>query len=462
MKKLRIHTSIPAYNLDMFPYGENNNATLSNPKLNFSLQNVRSLNISTKNAVTDQKILALTGGSGDVVFLSDLRLNSQKQIASCAELTKKIFLRGYKFFHNSISSLRGVGILIKKQVMENLVVHNIVRDTECNYIILDAEFGGKRMSIGAVYGVNKDEGIRMYADLERDLLQLKNKEIILGGDWNGTWDNSTVERNIDVLNMVNIPSLRRSNAIISLANNLSMTDPYRIIYPDTREYTFIPSGLNQQNRSRLDFFLISRSLCEQVVNVIIPHSLSSTVFDHKPVHLIFERKKNSFKHFIKDNFIDDLEFQTAIHIAVVECYIIHATNTHLFSEAEKNRILLHIGTLTTNLHELQQLKISEAQNGASELLTLQIEGKRGEIRLNMENLPTLDFLDSLALDPDPSIFMETLILCIKNNALQEQKRIGTVGNITKDIVISRLKILKTENVGNRNSAQIIREDRLLL
>jgi exonuclease III len=91
--------------------------------------------------------------------------------------------------------------------------------------------------------------------------------------------------------MANVPSTRRSRAIRNMCDNLGITDPYRIFYPDTREYTFTPSGLNQLNRSRLDFFLVSKNLCEKLVNVVIPHSLSSTIFDHKNVNLIFAKKR---------------------------------------------------------------------------------------------------------------------------------------------------------------------------
>jgi exonuclease III len=103
----------------------------------------------------------------------------------------------------------------------------------------------------------------------------------LGGDSDASFDCSLVNDNIDVFNMANIPSTRPSNHIRELCTALNLTDPYRNLYPNTREYTLIPSGDMQHNRSRLDFFIISRELPEQVKNVVIPHSLSSTVFDHK-------------------------------------------------------------------------------------------------------------------------------------------------------------------------------------
>ncbi len=124
-----------------------------------------------------------------------------------------------------------------------------------------------------------------------------------------------------------------------------MSDPYRILYPNTREYTFTPSGVNQFNRSCLDFFLISNSLTDAVKNVVIPHSLSSAAFDHKPVSLIFTKRENPFNFFIKDNFIQE-EFGAGVHIAVVECYIIHASLTANFTINIKEDILRLIGGAT--------------------------------------------------------------------------------------------------------------------
>jgi exonuclease III len=162
---------------------------------------------------------------------------------------------------------------IDSLIIRVLIIHNTVRDTEGNFILLDVEHFSKRYTIGSVYGCNTNEGINMYDNLQTAILGLKNESIVLGGDWNASFACSPVNENIDVLNMANIPSFRRSNRISELCLALNLTDPYRILYPNTREYTFIPSGDRQHNRSRLDFFIISCDLSEQVKNVIIPHSL---------------------------------------------------------------------------------------------------------------------------------------------------------------------------------------------
>jgi hypothetical protein len=301
----------------------------------------------------------------------------------------------------------------------------------------------------------------MYDNLQRDILGLNNSEIVLGGDFNATWDTSNVDNNLDVLNMVNIPSVRRSNRIHEMCAVLNLTDPYRILYPNTREYTFTPMGENQHNRSRLDFFLITKNLCSDVVNVTIPHSLSSTVFDHKRVNLTFAKRKGKFNYFVKDNFINQEEFNASVHIAVVECYVIHATINENFTEGQKEVILGQIGLVTQNLAEINRLKIREVQEGLTPMLSLEIEGKRGEIRMNLDNLPSLEMLNTLELVPSPAVFFETLILCVKNNALLEQKRIYNNKNIKMSGLISRIKALKNVPFHERNHLELENAERSL-
>ncbi len=120
-----------------------------------------------------------------------------------------------------------------------------------------------------------------------------------------------------------------------------------------------------------------------------------------------------------------------------------------------------VGVLLRNLLEIHELKQREAREGSSDLLTLQIEGKRGEIRENLEAMPSMEFLDELSLEPTPDIFLETLILCIKNNALQEQRRSINVNNVKKSELILRVKTLKKSDIANRDENAIIQAEQAL-
>ncbi len=71
------------------------------PNINFSSQNVCSLNVSKPGRKTYAKLAAITRSGTEVIFLSDVRLNSNKQIASVNDIEKKLKFLGYNLYHNS-------------------------------------------------------------------------------------------------------------------------------------------------------------------------------------------------------------------------------------------------------------------------------------------------------------------------------------------------------------------------
>jgi hypothetical protein len=71
--------------------------------------------------------------------------------------------------------------LIKKTSLEKISILNTVRDTEGNFILIDIEHNNSRFTLGSVYGANTNEGIQMYDSLQKNILDLGNEHIILGG-----------------------------------------------------------------------------------------------------------------------------------------------------------------------------------------------------------------------------------------------------------------------------------------
>ena len=83
------------------------------------------------------------------------------------------------------------------------------------------------MCIGSVYGPNIDENILVYEQLQKGVLEMGCETIILGGDWNCTWDCCPVDTNINVLDMAAIPSKLRSEKFKKMCKKLKIPDPYR-------------------------------------------------------------------------------------------------------------------------------------------------------------------------------------------------------------------------------------------
>jgi hypothetical protein len=96
--------------LKLFLGSIHRNKKLAN--IEFASQNCQSLNIATKNKKTSLKINAILKKKCDVVFLSDVRLNSNIQKHAVFDIEKRFSMAGYDFYHNSTFSSRGVGILI--------------------------------------------------------------------------------------------------------------------------------------------------------------------------------------------------------------------------------------------------------------------------------------------------------------------------------------------------------------
>ncbi len=304
------------------------------PELSFSCQNVLSLNVSTRNSKTDLKFLAVTKKNFDVIFLSDTSLNSDKQNASLHDLVKKLLHKGYNFIHNSKGASRGVAILIKKSLPWN--IHRKISDIGDNFLIIDVTISGKRFTLASIYGTNNDYML-FYDNLLEGLRAVGNTSIVVGGDWNAIWDPSPVQSNIDVINMNSIPSKRRSEKLNAIARSLSLTDPYRYLYPIRREYTFIPNIIGNRNRSRLDFFLVSENIIHDCKTVSIPHNLASKTFDHKNVEICFQHGSKKPNQTIKDTILKDPLLEVTMRAHAFDCYNNHAMFSETYTPKSKIR-----------------------------------------------------------------------------------------------------------------------------
>jgi exonuclease III len=232
------------------------------------------------------KVMALIKKRDDIIFLSDVRLNTDKQSSAIHDLKKVFFNECYDFHYSSKTSSRGVGILISRKIDYRIL--DCKKDVnEQNFLLLKLEIEKNTLVAGAVYGPNLDNEINFYDNLADSLRELNCPSIIIGGDWNATWSTEDVTTNIDVHRMRDIPSKRRSEKLREICTNYSLTDPYRIFYPSKKEYTYVPSIEANVNRSRLDFFIVSDDLMNQCNNCTISPSLNCNLFDHKCVSLQF-------------------------------------------------------------------------------------------------------------------------------------------------------------------------------
>jgi exonuclease III len=197
--KLSNAAAVPA-----FPVQQGNlNRLIGNygnyPNISYSVQNCNSLNISTVCNKQLTKIIAITALCTDIIFLSDLRLNSNDEQV---EKIRKLFLYSshnqYDSFFHSTKNNRGVGILISRKI--NYTVSKTYKDEAENILGLKIEIDGFPLRIFSIYGPNHDNK-DFYDRIDTFLSQDSQVPAVLGGDWNSTYSTAPVNDNIDIRNM---------------------------------------------------------------------------------------------------------------------------------------------------------------------------------------------------------------------------------------------------------------------
>jgi exonuclease III len=308
---------------------------------------------------------------------------------------------GYTMYHNSHLNKRGTAILIANKL--NFTIVDSYKDEECNIILLKIRMCGINITFGSIYGPNVDNE-QFFNTLQDKISYLNSDFIIIGGDWNTTLDQRNCAAIIDTYNTVGIPSARRSAWLNQLCTGLSLKDPYRYFYPETREFTYVSYSVNATNRSPLDYFLISEDLLTQCINCRIPNTLSSLLFDHKQVSLIFRRDNPYKKQTLNDSILKDVDIVEIVNLTTVECYINHLSPTATLSDIEINNFKEIIGHTLNHYKELVGCRLKIAENGLVEENTAQALILRNAIKNNLDILPDIDDLQAMEIDCSRGVF----------------------------------------------------------
>jgi hypothetical protein len=335
-------------------------------------------------------------------------------------------------------------------------------DDDGNIIVLDInlDVGNERLIVGSLYGTNQNEE-GFFNTLDQFLTHLNGPPIILGGDLNATWDNRNVNVNLDVHAMQNIPSIFRTNKIRSLCTNFNLVDPFRSLYPNKKDFTYVPSVVDNLNRSRIDFFMITVTLLPHVKNCSISAGLLTTHFDHKCIYLNFKKKPVSKTFPIKISILKEDEVSWQVTSSIIESYIQHATINENYTLGQKEAHLLVLGQINILTQESLDLKLELVRVGVDNLLDLRIAAIPPQIEDLFSSLPELNFFEELDRPEycNDALFFDTLVHCVRNGALLQQKKIFNIRSSKKNELISRIKFLKGNY--NMNSREIHVAERLL-
>jgi exonuclease III len=395
--------------------------------------------VSKPGVVQDKKIHAITKQNPDIIFISDIRLNTEKQNYGVHDLTKKFKFKGYDFYHNSKKSHRGVGILIKSNL--NIDVDVRYNDPENNILLVTCTINNVTVLLGSLYGPNNNDP-GFFNNLSVQLDNYKHMYIILGGDLNATWDNRGPNDNLDILNMNAIPSRFRSDKFNQIATKFNLTDPYRFQHPNKIEFTYVPNARANTNRSRLDFFLVTESLCGQNLDCWISNTILTTAFDHKLIGLTWKNsggKKNTDKNVIKDQILKNPAVSVLMRCVVMECHLVHSDPESVPAYL-KNELLENLGVIFHKIKLKGKLELNSESYGENN--SERIEELMAEISDSIETLPDLPFFENLPKSCDSDIFFEALVMHVKTHVLAEQQRIFNTINAKKLRLTKRLLELR--------------------
>ncbi len=262
------------------------------PPFTVSAQNCNSLNLTGITSNLDSKLEAITSTKSDIILLSDIRMVNSKGVKGSERIRRYLRdnrNRAYDFHYNSTSNGRGVAILIAMSL--NTIVNRIWRDQAENILVMDISLNGCDITVGSIYGPN-NTGREFYRYLNLAIGESVGRYKVIGGDWNTVLDPLPVQHNIDVINMAAVPNPANSNLLREMCEAKDLCDPYRVLYPTKRDYSYTPFGDTRKNRSRLDFFLISNNLIPALELCSISPSVLCAHFDHKNISLAINCKPN--------------------------------------------------------------------------------------------------------------------------------------------------------------------------
>lgn len=187
---------------------------------------------------------------------------------------------GRVFFSHGTSGARGVAILLSPS--SRAVVDRVTRDPEGRFIILQARIDEWPVTLINVYAPtadHPDRQIELIDELEKRLHDMESPNIILGGDFNCYMEPELDRYSRLVGPNISSPTFSRAREQLKgLADELALTDIWRLLHPGLKQFTFRKSAY----ASRLDFWLISDHLTELAEDSkILPVALS----DHNAVSL---------------------------------------------------------------------------------------------------------------------------------------------------------------------------------
>jgi exonuclease III len=421
------------------------------PPVSISSINCNSLNMSSLGMDNHLlKIHGIVSLNSDIIFLSDIRLCNNTGTSNLNLINNSFRCNpycAYRLIANSKMSRRGVGILIKNSIPYSVLRE--YRDESDNILGLYVDIDSKQIGLCAIYGPNKTDE-NFFINLEECIRTLNCPNLVIAGDWNCTVSCLNDDSNIDILNMRQPPNIRHSHLLKKLCEDFDLMDPYRAKYPLKQEFTYQPSDPTKKNRSRLDFFVVSNHLVENINKCYISATVQNKMFDHRAVCICMKTKPKQIRiPTISRDLLKDPDIDLVVKLSISDTYLIH---TSILTDPERQRLLLLVGSSKKLLRDAGPDSEILLAGERSEFEELRRSGIIAEIKANLDLIP----LDRLILggfsdNLEDDIFMETLVNNLKNDCVSYQTFISRTIKNTISQSLRQLKSLKGDHRANQDA-----------
>lgn len=173
----------------------------------------------------------------------------------------------------------GVAILFNNNFEYKVL--DVKRDPLGCYVALSIEFLKKKYTLINVYGPSCGDKPDFFDNICDCIDFFQNDLIIVGGDWN-----CYLDKNLDTRNYASSASRPNSRKkILEIMSTYELYDVFREMYPEERKYTW--RRFNSVKQSRLDYFLVSEALLNDIYDVCIDPGYRS---DHSFVVLSLNKE----------------------------------------------------------------------------------------------------------------------------------------------------------------------------
>jgi hypothetical protein len=259
---------------------------------------------------------------------------------------------------------------------------------------------------------------------------------------------------------MNIPSRERSVNVKRIAEKFNLSETYRYMYPNGRDFTYIPNALANNNRSRIDFLLASKNLlCNTKDTGIFTGKLTS-LFDHKCIFLrIGKNKILPDRNKISNGILSDPSVKLIIELCVKEAYLNNA-DPEAVPRYTINTLRFEIGRINQRLKSAADIEYNAILTDTfNDPVRIEINNLIADSFDIAETLPGLEYFENLPLVIGPDVFFEGLIFAVKNDVLSKQSAIYKTKNFRKKVLRERIEQLKRNT--RENLDEIFRQERLL-